>query len=95
MRKQFDGLAALVRSGLGRDPQSGDLYLFRNRRGDMLKAVFFDQQGYCILAKRLCRGTFRVVLDEASASGTDVEMTATELGRLMAELSFHRPDTHS
>ena len=45
MRRQFNGLAALVRSGMERDPDSGDLYIFRNRRGDMVKALFRDQHG--------------------------------------------------
>jgi len=88
MRKQFDGLSTLVREGMAHDPRSGDLYVFRNRRGDMLKALFFDQQGYCLLAKRLCRGRFRIVFDDASDSQPAVEMTAGEFGLLMTELSF-------
>jgi transposase len=90
MRKQFDGLATLVREGMGHDPKSGDLYVFRNRRGDMLKALFFDQQGYCLLAKRLCRGTFRVSLDGALREMSTVQMTASELGRLLSQMSFSR-----
>jgi transposase len=88
MRKQFDGLSALVREGMGCNPQSGDLYVFRNRRGDMLKAIFFDQQGYCLLAKRLCRGTFKVSLEDGTVAS--VEMTASEFGKLMTALSFCR-----
>ena len=93
MRKQFDGLSTLVRQGMDRDPQSGDLYVFRNRRGDMLKALFFDQQGYCLLAKRLCRGTFKVSLDDETPAS--VEMTAVEFGKLMTALSFCRRDGSS
>ena len=92
MRKQFDGLATLVREGVGRDPKSGDLYVFRNRRGDMLKALFFDQQGYCLLAKRLCSGTFRVSLGSALAEKPTVQMTASELGQLLSQMSFSRGD---
>lgn len=89
MRRQFDGLAALVRSGLERNPESGDLYIFRNRRGDMLKALFRDRHGYCMLAKRLSRGTFRVEVVESSSSGA-FQISAEELGALLSELSLAR-----
>lgn len=92
MRRQFDGLAALVRDGMGRDPKSGDLYLFRNRRGDMLKALFFDRQGDCLLAKRLCKGTFRIAFAAAEQGHSSVEITPTELGQLMTELTISRPE---
>lgn len=80
-RKQIDGLAGLVRDGLGRDPQNGDLFVFRNRRGDMLKVLFFDQQGYCLFLKRLERGTFRVQFDVSEASSHF--MTSAQLGELL------------
>ncbi len=53
MRKSFDGLSALVRSGLGGDPPSGDLYVFRNKRGDRLKLLYWDADGLAVWAKRL------------------------------------------
>jgi transposase len=90
MRRQFDGLAALVRSGMGRDPQSGDLYVFRNKRGDMVKALFFDQQGYCLLAKRLSKGTFKVLVDEVFLAQASIEVTAAELGKFLSELTLER-----
>jgi transposase len=90
MRRQFDGLAATVRSGMDREPKSGDLYLFRNRRGDMVKILFFDRQGYCLLAKRLCRGRFRFLLDDALLAGNSVEITPTELGQLLSDLALCR-----
>ena len=89
MRRQFNGLAALVRSGMERDPDSGDLYIFRNRRGDMVKALFRDQHGYCMLAKRLSRGTFRVEVDEMRSSNA-VQISAEELAALLSELSLTR-----
>ncbi|HTU57816.1 MAG TPA: IS66 family insertion sequence element accessory protein TnpB, partial [Polyangiales bacterium] len=85
MRRQFDGLASLVRVGMGRDPKSGDLYIFRNKRGDLIKALFFDQHGYCMLAKRLERGRFRMMLDDTEA---DAEITTTELAQLLTELTL-------
>jgi transposase len=79
MRRQFDGLAALVRSGMGRDARSGDLYVFRNKRGDLLKALFFDRQGFCMLAKRLDRGRFHVVIDAVQQARGEVEVSGAEL----------------
>ena len=58
MRKSFDGLYALVKHVLEEDPLSGSLYVFVNRRGNYLKALYFDRTGFCIWAKRLERGVF-------------------------------------
>jgi transposase len=58
MRKSFDGLYALVKHVLGEDPLSGELYVFVNRRGNYLKALYFDRTGFCLWAKRLERGVF-------------------------------------
>jgi transposase len=88
MRRQMDGLAALVRSGMNRDPESGDLYIFRNRRGDMVKALFVDRHGFCMLVKRLSKGTFRIEVTGAPTEG--LELSAEELARLLSELSFTR-----
>lgn len=88
MRRQFDGLAALVRTGMGRDPESGDLYIFRNRRADIVKVLFFDRHGYCMLAKRLERGAFRIKLD--AADGAAIELSAQELAHLLSELALER-----
>lgn len=90
MRRQFDGLAALVRAGMRRDPKSGDLYVFRNRRGDILKALFFDCHGYSMLAKRLDRKTFSVTLDPAQLAQGSVEVSASELAELLTKLKLHR-----
>jgi transposase len=88
MRRQLDGLAALVRSAMERDPDSGDLYVFYNRRADMLKALFVDRHGPCMLVKRLSRGRFRVRVGEQHTG--HVEMDAKELALLLSELSFVR-----
>ena len=59
MRGSFDALAGGVRR-LGLDPQDGHLYLFFNRRRGLMKLLFFDRTGWCILAKRLEAGTFQL-----------------------------------
>ena len=58
MRKGFDGLAALVQAVLAQDPYGGALFLFRGRRGDLVKALWWDGQGLALYAKRLERGRF-------------------------------------
>lgn len=58
MRKGFDGLARIVEEKLRRDPFGGQLFVFRGRRGDLIKALFWDGQGLCLFAKRLERGRF-------------------------------------
>jgi transposase len=58
MRKGFDGLAAQVKNVLSADPFSGHLFVFRGKRGDYLKALYWDGSGLCLFAKRLEKGRF-------------------------------------
>jgi transposase len=58
MRRGMNGLALQVQQGLGRDPHGGDLYVFRGRRGDLLKILWHDGIGMSLYAKRLERGRF-------------------------------------
>ena len=58
MRRSFDGLFALVQSMIHQDPFSGSLFLFRSRRGNFIKTLWWDVDGFAIFAKRLEVGTF-------------------------------------
>jgi transposase len=58
LRKGFEGLSALVRQDLGRDPVDGSLYLFTNRRRRRAKVLYFDGTGVVVVSKRLEKGIF-------------------------------------
>jgi transposase len=76
LRKGYDGLFGLVKQGLGRDPLSGDLFLFVNERRKGCKILVWDGTGLCIFQKRLERGRFASPWREG---GDVVRMTASEL----------------
>jgi transposase len=59
MRRSFDGLFELVQSTIQQDPYSGHIFLFRSRRGNVIKSLWWDLDGWAIFAKRLEVGTFR------------------------------------
>jgi transposase len=58
MRRSFDALALAVKERLALDPESGALFVFASKRGNRLKVLWFDRNGYCILYKRLHRASF-------------------------------------
>jgi transposase len=80
MRRQISGLVTMVREELGRDPQCGDMYVFRGRRGDQLKVLFYDKRGYCMLVKRLDVGTFPIA---HAVDSNAVEITLRDLASLL------------
>jgi transposase len=82
MRKQFDGLALMVEQGLRHDPRSGHLFVAFNRRGDQVRILFWDRHGYCLFAKRLERGRFRLPWEQGTV-GNSVEMPAGELALIL------------
>lgn len=81
MRRSFDGLLAIVEREFGRqfDPFAGHLFVFRNRRGDSVKILFWDRGGFWILYRRLEKGTFKLPAGE----GTAVEVDAGDLALLL------------
>lgn len=81
LRKSFDGLSTLVQGAFELTPTSGDLFIFLNRRGNQVRILFWDRDGYCVLAKRLEAGTFRRVKDAAGVAR--VEIDAGELAMLL------------
>lgn len=86
MRKGFDGLAAIVQLQLAEDPFSGQLFVFRGRRGDRVKLLWWDGDGVCLFAKRLERGHF--VWPQAQ-SGT-VYLSQAQLSMLLEGIDWRR-----
>ena len=84
LRKSIDGLVGLVKSRLEEDPLSGSLFVFINRRGNYLKLVGWDRTGWCLFAKRLERGRFRLPTtarkQELSAQVFQLLLDGIELG---------------
>ncbi len=79
MRKGFDSLASLVESSLALDPLSGHLFVFRSRRGDRIKVLYWDKDGYALWYKRLEKGTFRFPSPSATLGAKGIEVKAADL----------------
>ena len=87
MRAGMNGLAVKVQAALAEDPFSGHVFVFRGRRGDMLKVLWWSGDGLCLLSKRLERGRF--VWPQA-ASGS-VSLTTAQLAMLLEGIDWRRP----
>ena len=81
MRCGFDRLAERVRAVIGENPQSGHLFVFRSRRGDRLKILFWERDGYALWYKRLEVGVFKIPRVEQGARS--VELRASELAMIL------------
>jgi len=88
LRRGFVGLSAMVQTALKENPFSGQVFVFRGRRGDLIKLLWFDGDGLCLFAKRLERGRF--VWPKAE-SGT-VSLTRAQLSMLLEGIDWRRPE---
>jgi transposase len=85
-RKGAEGLAALVRETMAADPFSGAVYVFRAKRADRIKLIFWDGTGVCLMAKRLEGGEFRWPKVQDGV----LRLTAAELSALLEGLDWRR-----
>jgi len=87
MRRGMNGLALQVQEGLKRDPHAGDLFVFRGRRGDLIKILWHDGLGMSLYAKRLERGRF---IWPSPGDGV-VAITAAQLGYMLEGIDWRNP----
>ena len=88
MRRGFHGLSAQVQTVLEQEPYSGHVFVFRERRGDLIKLLWFDGDGLCLFQKRLERGRF---IWPQATSGT-VSLSRAQLAMLLEGIDWRRPD---
>jgi transposase len=96
MRKGFNGLSALVRDRLGKDPLSGDAFVFIGRRHSMIKILLWDISGFWLATKRLERGTFAVrgrVTADRDASGSHA-LSVAEMMNLLEGIDVRHAMYH-
>jgi transposase len=87
LRRGFEGLSALVQTKLEQSPFSGHVFVFRGRRGDRIKVLWWDGDGLCLFAKRLEHGRF--VWPQASDGA--VALTRAQLSMLLEGIDGRRP----
>ena len=87
LRRGFTGLSGMVQTVLEQDPFSGQVFVFRGKRGDRIKVLWWDGDGLCLFANRLERGRF---LWPQATSGT-VSLTPAQLARLLEGIDWRRP----
>jgi transposase len=87
MRRGMNSLALQVQQALGRDPHGGDLYIFRGKRGDLIKVLWHDHIGMSLYAKRLERGRFVW----PSPAGGVVAITSAQLGYMLEGIDWRHP----
>jgi transposase len=87
LRRGFQGLSTLVETVLEQQPYSGHVFVFRGKRGDLIKLLWFDGDGLCLFQKRLERGRF---IWPQAASGT-VSLTRAQLSMLLEGIGWRQP----
>jgi transposase len=90
LRRGFQGLTTLVETVLEQAPYSGHVFVFRGKRGDLIKLLWWDGDGLCLFQKRLERGRF--IWPQAS-SGT-VALTRAQLSMLLEGIDWRQPQRH-
>lgn len=88
MRKGFTGLSALAEKQLRLDPYSGHLFVFRGRRGDLIKVIWYDGQGSCLFSKRLEKGRFVW----PSVDKGKVALSPAQLSMLLEGIDWRNPE---
>ena len=83
----FGGLSALVQTALEQDPYAGHVFVFRGRRGDLIKLLWWDGDGLCLFAKRLERGRFLW----PKAEDGKVSLTRAQLSMLLEGIDWRQP----
>lgn len=87
LRKGFDGLSALVQARLNANPFCGELYIFRGKRGDKIKVLWYSQDGLCLFYKRLSQGKF--IWPQAESG--KVSLSAAQLSMLLEGIDWRQP----
>ena len=87
LRRGFVGLSGVVQTVLAENPFSGQVFIFRWKRGDLIKVLWFDGDGLCLFAKKLERGRF---IWPQATSGT-VSLTPAQLSMLLEGIDWRRP----
>jgi transposase len=87
MRKGIAGLGALAQNALGQNPVSGSVFVFRGRKGDRVKLLYWDGQGFCLYYKVLERGHF----PWPRANSGAVHLTSAQLSMLWEGIDWRRP----
>ena len=90
MRKGIDGLAMLVQGLLRQDPFSGHLFLFRGRKANLIKIVFWDGTGLCLFTKRLEQSRFPWPV--AAETGGTVALSSAQLSMLIEGIDWRSPE---
>lgn len=90
MRKGIDGLAMLVQGVLRQDPFSGHLFVFRGRKANLIKVVFWDRTGLCLFTKRLEHGVF--LWPSNVEPGGTLSLTSAQLSNLIDGVDWRAPE---